>query len=301
MKTLLGSLQTVVNCFGEFVVAYKTLPLVIGVLLYAFIREKREECEKERHFLIYATVVTVLLLIPITAVAFLLYQTRFYDYGWIWSFVPLTAVLAWGIVTVIWKELSSKSMRWLGKKAWKYLGVVAAVAVLWICGNHGQMQEMPTEIKNQQLVAEAVLQYLEDNHEETQSIVWGPKVMMQYLRSHSGQVGLYYGKDMWDAKSGAYDYEVYTEDEIAGYNWMELLTDERNLYLLEINQATESIHEALAEGTYIKAAMEAEVTCVILPEQITPWIERKMEKAAAETGRSISVAQVDKYTLWLFE
>jgi len=115
------------------------------------------------------------------------------------------------------------------------------------------------------------------------------------------EIALHYGKDMWDAKSGAYDYEAYTEEEIACYNWMELLSDERNLYLLEINQAPEHVHEALAEGKYIKTALKSDVNCMILPDQITPWMERKMRNAAAENGMTVSTAQVAEYVLWLFE
>ena len=106
---------------------------------------------------------------------------------------------------------------------------------------------------------------------------------------------------MWDAKSGAYDYEAYTEEEIAGYNWIELLTDERNLYLLEIQQASEHMHAALAESAHIRKALESGVNCVILPEQLTPWMERKMESAATRMGLAISKLQVAEYILWCFE
>jgi len=303
MRGWIDYLQTAVEGFEEFASAYKLLPLIIGVIIYLSVRGNKEDSKKTKLFLLYVIVVMVLLLVPVTVVFFLMYQTRFYDYGWVWSFVPLTAVLAWGIIEIIWEELPQTCVK--SKKgfqiAGRYMGVVAAVAVLWICGNQGRIQEVSEEVEDQQAVAEAVLQYLEDTDEATQSVIWGPKVMMQYLRSHSGEIALHYGKDMWDAKSGAYDYEAYTEEEIACYNWMELLSDERNLYLLEINQAPEHVHEALAEGKYIKTALKSDVNCMILPDQITPWMERKMRNAAAENGMTVSTAQVAEYVLWLFE
>jgi len=248
-------------------------------------------------------VVMILLLLPVTAVFFLIYQTRFYDYGWIWSFLPVNAVLAWGVITVVWKEFSPRLEGKIKKfsEGLKYFGVAAAVAVIWLCGNQGQLQEVPREIQRQQMAGESILQHLETEKEAAEGVVWGPKIIMQYLRSHSGEINLYYGKDMWDAKSGAYDYDAYTEEEIAGYNWMEIICAERNLYLLEYDQAPEVMHAALAEHIHIKEALEKGVNVIILPEQISPWVERKAENAADSREMNVTTLQAGEYVVWCFK
>ena len=46
-------------------------------------------------------------MIPVTAVGLMLYQTKFYDYEWVWSIVPLTAMTGFAVtvfVTDILKE-----------------------------------------------------------------------------------------------------------------------------------------------------------------------------------------------------
>ena len=192
MRGWIDYLEMAVEGVRAFATVYKLLPLVISVVLYLALRRNREEGKNTRPFLFYVIVVMVLILIPVTAAFLLMYQTRFYDYGWVWSFVPLTAVLAWGIVTIMWEELPPICVRGQNDRraTGKYRIAVVAVAVLWLCGNQGQMQRLSEETKEQQAVAEAVLQYLEDQDEAAQNVVWGPKIIMQYLRSHSGEIVL---------------------------------------------------------------------------------------------------------------
>ena len=124
---------------------------------------------------------------------------------------------------------------------------------------------------------------------------------MQYMRSHNGRVILFYGRDMWDAKAGAYDYDAYTEEEIACYEWMETVSLPHNLYLLEVEQAPDDVHEALAAEDHIRQAVLRDVDVVILPSQINGWMERKIQLVADENAFSVFSKEVGKYTIWRFE
>jgi len=146
-----------------------------------------------------------------------------------------------------------------------------------------------------------VKQYMEEQGLLQDTVLWGPKEILQYLRSHSGQVILLYGRDMWDAGSGAYDYEAYSKEETDCYNWMESVSASHNLYLLETDQATEMIYLSLANEDHIKNAVESGVNLIVLPNQITPWVERKIKAVAEQSGLEVAVQQIDEYTLWMLE
>ena len=257
----------------------------------------------------------ILLLVPVTAVCFLIYQSRFYDYGWVWSMVPLAPVIAWGTVTIVWVELpalckqTGTGQEATGSRKYRirrlpaglvsYSGMAVAILVLFLCGNQGQLKQVSGEILHQQQVAEAILNYMDEDNGTQNITFWGPKEMMQYIRSHSGQVNLYYGRDMWDAKAGAYDYEAYTPEEITAYEWMELVSAPHNLYLIEINQTNASIDGALAEEIHLKRAVSEGVNHIVLPSRITGWMERKIQAAAGAEGMTASAVQVGEYTMWI--
>ncbi len=306
MRRIWDCLLLTVNGFAEFITEYKLLPLAIGVLFYAAFRWKKYKNDKINYFLIYSAAAVVLLLVPVTAVFFLVYQTRFYDYGWVWSMAPLTAVIAWGMVTIVFEELPGAAAE-LWKKyrskenLLRFFGIVVAVLLLFVCGNQGQFQKVSEEELRQRQIAESILQYMENDGGMEDCIVWGPKAMMQYIRSHNGKIALAYGRDMWDAKAGAYDYEVYSAEEIEGYEWMELLSSSHNLYLLEVEQTTGQIDKALADETHLRRAIDSGVHYIILPSQITAWVERKINAAAGAAGLKVAAVEVAEYTLWMLE
>lgn len=121
------------------------------------------------------------------------------------------------------------------------------------------------------------------------------------MRSHEGETVLFYGRDMWDAKAGAYDYEAYAAEEIGCYEWMELVSSHISLYLLEVDQATENIYEALATDEYLRMAIERNVNVIILPARITDWMERKLVYIADNEAFSLSMHPVGEYVLWVLE
>ena len=176
--------------------------------------------------------------------------------------------------------------------------MIAAVAVLFVTGNQGKMLRVSEEEEIMKQNAAEILRYMEENECLQDCMIWGAKDIMQYMRAHNGEVVLYYGRDMWDGAAGSYDYEGYEEDEIACYEWMELVSSPHNLFLLEIDQAPGYVHEALATEVYVKNAVEGGVTTIILPESICSRMERKIELVAQEFGRDIELTVVGEYTIW---
>lgn len=280
--------QPAVSGWQRLVGEYRLMAPIIGILIYAVIGRQKHKNVQEKDFISYAAVMMFFLLIPVMAVGFLVYQTRFYDYEWVWSLVPLTGIFAWGIVTIAYKESV--------KTVWCILG---AVLLLFLWGNQGELRRLPQEEAKLQYAAAEILQYVEEKDPGEELVLWGQQEILQYARSHNGCVQLFYGRDMWDAKAGAYDYETYSEEEINCYEWMEFITDSQNLDLLETDQPTEELSEALEEQNCLLSAIKAGVNCIILPSQLDSQMAQQMESAAKNMGLSVSAEQVDEYTLWM--
>lgn len=293
--------------FAEMIKDHKYLALIVGILIFGYVCRKKWTDAKARQFWLYGAGGMLLLAFPVTGMFFLIYQTRFYDYGWVWSFVPLTAILAWGITEIVFGYLEPGTM--IGaeklKEKWvlpaRILGLLAAASILFMFGNQGRLQAVSQEELQVRSSSEKILAYLEEQELVQNKVLWAPRGIMQYLRSHSGEVTLFYGRDMWDGKAGAYDYEAYEEVEVSCYEWMECVSSSLNLYLLQVEQAPEAVHEALASERFLLEAVTRGVDVTILPTQITPWMERKMQLTAQEQGYSVSAVMIDEYTVWLFE
>ena len=305
MGVLREFLDRTLSGFEMFITEYKYIALAVCCLIYAFANWKQFRKTKQGIFLIFSCCMGLVIIFPLTGAVLQIYQTRFYDYPWIWSCVPFTAVIAWGIVTFLFDKVSGQKEDGTSSKKKQIIksgvGLFAAVAILYMCGNQGLLQKTDEATLKDERSAAEILVYLEENDFIDDHVIWGKASLMQYMRSHNGQIMLFYGRDMWEAKAGAYDYEEYSEDEIACYNWMEIMSSEHNMYLLEIEQETEEIRKALISDQMIKTAYEHGVNMVILPTEMSARVESYM-KAAANTGDTELFAEVvGIYTIWRFE
>ena len=303
MSGLLDELKGITEGYSSFVTDYKYLALVICILVYAIFKQGKNGKKEAGYFWIYTGIITFLLLIPVSALVFVKYQTGFYGYSHVWSYVPLTALLAWGIVEIIFRELPVKGNgeKIFSVKALRWIGILAAVAVLFVAGNQGKMLRTTDHEENMKQNGVEILHYMENNDLLEDGLIWGPKDLLQYMRSHNGDVVLYYGRDMWDGAAGAYDYEGYSAEQIGCYEWMELVSLPHTLYLLEVEQATDEIHEALATEDYIRTAVQSGVKVIILPGDIDAWMERKIQLVAQEAGSSVAAATAGDYTIWMLD
>lgn len=96
----------------------KLAALLLVSLVFLWIYYKRVP---RKEFLIYTTMTAVCCIFPVTAAALMLYQTRFYDYEWIWSIVPLTAMVSYGVVLFV-TDILKEQTRGDRKRKW-----------LWCC------------------------------------------------------------------------------------------------------------------------------------------------------------------------
>ena len=70
----------------------KMAALAIVALLYLWLAFRCKGPQKR--LMIYGAITVTLCICPATAAVLMYYQTRFYNYQWIWSMVPLTALIA---------------------------------------------------------------------------------------------------------------------------------------------------------------------------------------------------------------
>ena len=86
------------NGWGNFIFygKYPALLLLVLVVFWFFSDQKREPV-----LLGYTTVMTVCCIFPLTAALLMQYQTKFYDYQWVWNYVPLLTVVAFAGTLVL--------------------------------------------------------------------------------------------------------------------------------------------------------------------------------------------------------
>jgi hypothetical protein len=305
MNRLRESFLSTLSGFDMFVAEYKYFALVICCVVYVFMNWKRYKKTKSETFFVFCVLMIAMIIFPVTGMALQIYQTKFYDYPWVWSCVPMAAMIAWGSVAFIFEEIPRRIQKEEGKSTkgqlfWKNLcGIAVIVAILFMCGNQGRLNALDEKTVQDEMAAEQILEYLETNNLLVDHVVWGKAGVLQYLRSHNGQVVLLYGRDMWEAKAGAYDYEGYTKEEIACYEWMEILSSAHNLYLLEVEQPTKEIVQALSTEEHIKAARSMGADIVILPTKMIVWMEKYIQLPESE-GAIVS-KEIGEYTVWEFK
>lgn len=235
------------------------ISLTVLWVYYKAVREKR--------FLVYTTAVTLLCILPVTGAALMLYQTWFYDYRWIWSIVPMTAMIGFAVtlfLTEFLQELTGKSR----KK--QILATVMMLIVLCFCGGMGAKPFESFGSRERQQ-AEEILTELKDKMQEEQICLWAPREVMEYARAYDGEIQLLYGRNMWDPALNAYSYESYSRELTELYQWMEAMP-----------------WEETAEPAYCaRTAWSAGANCILLPGDKTGETVTSFEEALGVQAREI--------------
>lgn len=191
--------------------------LLIALLLFWF--WKKDAWKKYRRLFFYTTVATIACVCPITAAVLMAYQTKFYDYQWIWTYVPMTIVIAMA-GTLMWIALTQKAAGTrLGM--WKKLGVTLVMAgLLYSCGSLGN-SVWDVQAKAEGLAqTRKILDVITQEGQKTDIVLWAPREIMEYARALDGNIRMPYGRNMWDHALNGYSYDTYGETEIAMYTWM---------------------------------------------------------------------------------
>lgn len=273
----------------------RLLILFFAILMFAWLSEKKEIAEKQNRLLVYSLLMSVVLLIPVTAMAVMIYQTAYYDYEWSWSMVPVTAVTAYGIVLVLSQKMSQKK---------RVLMTAIIVCILCLSSNLGRLQKVPEEELLIRMEVDGVLDAVYEVADSRETILWGPSELMQTARRRDGNIRLIYGRDMWDEKAGAYDYEAYSSELTQAYLWMEEAMNQYELAadshepinLLSVLDEQNGWNEET--GKHVEQAVEAGVNTIILPTLLGDYIEESMKESLAARNKEVKIVFAGEYSIY---
>lgn len=280
--------------------------LILVLVLYWFFNDNK----KEPVLMGYTTIMTAGCICPLTAGLLMQYQTRFYDYQWIWNYVPLIIVVAYGGVLFLEKcrnvyqaqsgaGICERAVK--GKTAVTFLAVVILVL---FCGKLGYPVFDAGEERLQQEEADEVLAMLA--REEDKILLWAPQEIMASARREQPQIELIYGRNMWDAALGAYTYETYGEAETNLYYWMRYAEDfgtidgyavDGTLLKGEVcmqNAAALGVNSILLPGLLSEESVKA------LAEALELWPERSdnmSEQEPEESSADVEMSKLGDYYL----
>lgn len=265
----------------QFTTGGKLPAILMAVLLYLWLGGS---WKREKRLYSYTALMMFLCIFPVSAMVLMLYQTRFYDYEWLWSLVPMTGVIAWGITEFLdehWKEFSLSRWR-------QGLPVtVLLLAVLVLCSGLGQTGYSRNREQARRHKADGVIDRVLEL-QDGDICLWAPREIMEYARERTGRLSLLYGRNMWEEALNAYTYDVYSQEFRELYLWMEN-ADPTGAAIIE----DEVRGELLLKGeNSMMAAAEAGVSCVLLPGNLKADTVETLAKVWGGSAR-----QLDGYYL----
>ena len=267
----------------------------------------------QRRLVVYGSIGAVLCIFPVTAAVLMRYQTPFYDYQWIWSAVPFTAIIA--LAGTIF--LTERWRKGIGYRTLFYNTVLTMLCagVLILCSGLGENRVAamrPSYVSEDgsggtysRAYVSAVLDAVCTEYSvageagangtissEITGVVneidrghglclWAPQEILEYARSERGDIRLLYGRNMWDAALDAYSYDSYSEEQCELYQWMEHLTDYERI--VSDKEGQEYVERAFALGA----------DCVLLPMEMQGW----NPTATVWEQSNVETVQLERYYL----
>lgn len=261
---------------------------LLALLVYWFWKRDTEQ----KALLKYATAAAICCVVPVTAALLMSYQTRFYDYEWIWSIVPVTAVTAY-VLTVLLTDISK-----VEKKSTRFAVLGLCALILFASGNMGEKKEdndsaimkavyFPgEEVKEADVRRDAyeVLEKLQEITAGGEVVLWAPVEIMEYAREVDARVRLLYGRNMWDQSLNGYSYDTCSEEVYDAYHWMTWAT---MYYRADGGYLPESDEEIPSAETCMQTAKDAGVNCLFLPETTEDSVLELAEKIFGVKARLI--------------
>lgn len=247
----------------EYMGAGKLTAVFFLVLLLGWLLKQ----EKSRYSVLekYALLMAVVCVCPVTAGILMKYQTAFYDYQWIWTLVPVTAVIACGGTLLLDRLMRSDTLS--GRQ--KGLLGAAALILLFLCGAYGNTNTKwsPQDLRQERGKAARVLEQIGDGRE---ICLWAPEEIMAHARGLDGSLTLAYGRNMWQSALNAYSYDTYTQEQREMYVWM-VMAGRTGRMDEEIGDYLRVVGEIPPVGTVLKgeeimrSALELGVNTILLP------------------------------------
>ena len=293
MSVIMDYLSRTISGMEQFFTADKMVVLLLAVFFLFWLQDKKETSVEGNKLLVFALVAGILLLCPITAVAGVIYQTAFYDYEWLWSMVPITIILSYAAVLLYDTKVGNTN--WKKKVA----AVAAFLLLLFWCGNQGSLKTVDADVAEQQEKVIQLLEVLVQESAEEDIVLWAPKSIMQEARRSTGTIKLVYGRDMWEAKAGAYDYEAYSEVLTEAYEWIE---DAERISTDTIPKVVKILWQeedmAARFKTLLPDVLSGNVNGIFMPMEVEELFEEVFFAEIKEMGITVEEIQVEDYILY---
>ncbi len=272
----------------------KTIVILVCVLLLLWMAEKKQSSEVNNRFLVYSAGMSLMLLFPVTAVLAVIYQSAYYDYEWVWSMVPVAAVVGYG--GALFYEKAEKEKH--GKLIWW----LALLVLLFFCGNQGCLKTATGDTAKSNALTREIVSVIKADADMAVPILWGPKDIMQDLRRETGEIRLAYGMDMWDPKAGAYDYESYSPELIRAYEWMNSVST----LAMESGGAEEAVlyekYEIVEQLPEIfSSIMESGVNVIVLPDSTSEKLDAIILETIENKYINVQKEYVERYVVYLLK
>lgn len=201
------------------------LALFIAVLLFIWLAEER----KNQLFIRCSLAILILLLFPPAAELLIRYQTGFYGRENIWILLPMTAMLAYGLVlaetkmmTALMRNEGSKiSFSTIKNRIMETFILVILTALLFLGGT---LSVAKTEaMKRQELGGlpqdAKILAYLNIPKDDFVYLL-APDEISSFARIYSGNLLLPYGRDLYEEGLNAFLYDTYDEEMQLLHDWI---------------------------------------------------------------------------------
>lgn len=295
MNTLVTYFERTIYGMREYFREDKIVVLLLAAFLYLWLKEKKKVDNKGNRMLVYALLMAAVLLIPFTAIVIVIYQTAFYDYAWAWSMVPVAAIIGYAVV-VLYGETMEKTT---GVR--KLVLPALILLVFFLCGNQGTIQR--NEESDFRSQTKLITEYATQQATDSRPVLWAPQNILQEVRRESGEILLIYGRDMWDEKAGAYDYEAYSRELVEAYEWLELVD------LLAQEAEDERLFEVLCQeyelekdaGRHIGTMLEQGVTVMAVPRIASGMFEEMLSRALEESALVVEEVYTEQYAVYLLK
>lgn len=263
--------------------------LLIMALLYLILTKRNKGAVGRLIF--YGAIMTVLCIFPISAALLKVYQTKFYDYPWIFGLVPMTILIGFGF-TCFWTDVRKEGM---GNRALGYNAILAvgAVVILILCGRLGNA---PFETSTDSADAAGVLQAVLTNTQGDICLYAPASILEQAGRTAVADrnITLLYGRNMWDVALNAYSYDTYSEELEGLYVWMEGQ---------DIQTGDPEDEPQKLPMEYLEQARELGANVVVLPKSL---VEKKLMDALTRDMENseqyiLKMKQLPEYVLLIYE
>lgn len=212
---------------GSFVEDGQFFMLFMVALLLLWLMQDKNR----REFIQFAFVMLLLLLCPISAKLFMIYQTQFFSYEDLWELLPVTGLLAYALVIASnkikmvyikdyghWEEAVPRKK----EIGYEVLMTVILAVLLFLCGTLTPAKAMTERTQGVERIpaeAEEVLALLEIPEGEDITVL-SPDEIATWARIYSGNIILPYGRNMWEIALNAYTYDTYSQDLTDLHDWI---------------------------------------------------------------------------------